>query len=214
MNPQPSQILNQLFTTYPSLANCREDITQAFSLLLDGYQKGGKLLICGNGGSAADSEHIVGELMKGFLKKRPLPQKEQQELIKLFPEGEELSNNLQGALPAISLTSHPALTTAFGNDVEPSMVYAQQVYGLGQTGDVFLGITTSGNSKNVLNAAKIAKWKGLTILGMTGTNGGLLRPLCDACICVPETETFRVQELHLPVYHALCAMLEAEFFAN
>ena len=214
MNPQPSQILNQLFTTYPSLANCREDITQAFSLLLDGYQKGGKLLICGNGGSAADSEHIVGELMKGYLKKRPLPQKEQQELIKLFPEGEELSNNLQGALPAISLISHPALTTAFGNDVEPSMVYAQQVYGLGQTGDVFLGITTSGNSKNVLNAAKIAKWKGLTVLGMTGTNGGSLRPLCDACVCVPETETFRVQELHLPVYHALCAMLEAEFFAN
>ena len=215
MNPQSSSILERLFTAYPSLECCKGQIEQAFSILLRCYQSGGTLFICGNGGSAADSEHIVGELMKGFLKKRPLTGQECTELLSLYPEdGSLLAQNLQGALPAISLVSHPALTTAFNNDVDPSMTFAQQVYGLGRQDDVFLGITTSGNSKNVLNAAKIAKWKGLFVLGMTGQGGGQLSSLCNACICVPETETYRVQELHLPVYHALCAMLEAEFFAE
>jgi D-sedoheptulose 7-phosphate isomerase len=173
------------------------------------------VLICGNGGSAADSEHIVGELMKGFKLKRPIPQTARAALARLFPEkGADLADHLQGALPAISLTGHPALSSAFANDVRADMVYAQQVYGYGRPGDMLIALSTSGNSTNILNAAKIAKAFGMAVLGMTGQGGGKLSELSDVCIRVPAEETYRVQELKLPVYHALCAMLEEEFFGE
>ena len=170
-------------------------------------------MVCGNGGSAADSEHIVGELMKGFLKKRQISEKEKDKLKSLFPgEWDYLSKNLQGALPAISLVSHPALSSAFINDVAADMVFAQQVYGYAKAGDVLLGISTSGNAKNVANAVMVARAAGMKTIGLTGGKGGFLQSLCDVTIRVPADETFKIQEYHLPVYHALCAMLEEEFF--
>ncbi|MDD7219847.1 MAG: SIS domain-containing protein [Clostridia bacterium] len=197
--------LERLLERYPKLEGCREDILKAFLAMEDTFKKGGKLLICGNGGSAADSDHIVGELMKGFRKKRPLSQEKREKLG-------SLSDHLQEALPAISLTGHQALSTAFLNDVAPDMVFAQQVYGYGRKNDSLLAITTSGNSENVLNAVKVAKALELKVIGLTGPQGGELKKLADICICVPGESTADVQELHLPVYHALCAMLEDAFF--
>lgn len=197
--------LERLLERYPKLEGCREDILKAFLAKEDTFKKGGKLLICGNGGSAADSDHIVGELMKGFRKKRPLSQEKREKLG-------SLSDHLQEALPAISLTGHQALSTAFLNDVAPDMVFAQQVYGYGRKNDSLLAITTSGNSENVLNAVKVAKALELKVIGLTGPQGGELKKLADICICVPGESTADIQELHLPVYHALCAMLEDAFF--
>lgn len=197
--------LERLLERYPKLEGCREDILKAFLAMEDTFKKGGKLLICGNGGSAADSDHIVGELMKGFRKKRPLSQEKREKLG-------SLSDHLQEALPAISLTGHQALSTAFLNDVAPDMVFAQQVYGYGRKNDSLLAITTSGNSENVLNAVKVAKALELKVIGLTGPQGGELKKLADICICVPGESTADIQELHLPVYHALCAMLEDAFF--
>lgn len=197
--------LKKLIKRYPVLADCEKDIYNAYITIKNTYQNEGKLLVCGNGGSAADSDHIVGELMKGFRKKRPLGEKEREKLG-------ELADHLQEAMPAISLTGHAALSTAFLNDVSPDMIFAQQVYGYGKKGDVLLAITTSGNSGNVLNAVKVAKTKDLKVVGLTGGNGGKLREAADVCICVPGAYTAEIQELHLPVYHALCAMLEDTFF--
>lgn len=198
---------------YPNLAVCEEDIKKAYELLETAYLNGGKLLVCGNGGSASDSEHIVGELMKEFKLKRRVYVKHAAALRAIDPElGQFLADNLQGALPAISLTAHSSLQTAFMNDVVPELVFAQQVNGYGKEGDVFLGISTSGNSKNVLYAAVNAKAKGLKVIGLTGSKENKLMNYADVCIRVPETETYKIQELHLPVYHCLCLMLEEKFF--
>jgi D-sedoheptulose 7-phosphate isomerase len=205
--------LNILIMRYPQLEACREDIKKAYLLLEEAYQKGRKLLVCGNGGSASDSEHIVGELMKEFKLKRRVFSDHAAALKKVDPElGQVLADNLQGALPAISLTGHSSLQTAFINDANADLIFAQQVNGYGKTGDVFLGISTSGNSKNVIYAAVNAKAKGLKVIGLTGVKDNKLMKYADVCIRVPETETYKIQELHLPVYHCLCLMLEEKFF--
>ncbi len=205
--------LNHLIDRYPKLIVCQEEIMTAYELLEVAYNSGRKLLVCGNGGSASDSEHIVGELMKEFKLKRKVFADQAAALKEIDPElGQVLADNLQGALPAISLTGHSSLQTAFMNDAVPELVFAQQVNGYGKPGDVFLGISTSGNSKNVLYAAVNAKAKGLKVIGLTGSKENKLMKYSDVCIRVPETETYKIQELHLPVYHALCLMLEEKFF--
>lgn len=205
--------LNILIERYPHLDICREDIKKAYELLETAYSNGRKLLVCGNGGSASDSVHIVGELMKEFKLKRNVCSDHAVALKEIDPElGQVLADYLQGALPAISLTGHSSLQTAFMNDAVPELVFAQQVNGYGKPGDVFLGISTSGNSKNVLYAAVNAKAKGLNVIGLTGAKENKLMKYADVCIRVPETETYMIQELHLPVYHCLCLMLEDKFF--
>lgn len=196
----------ELLKRYPQLKVCKQDIEKAYNLLRATFNRGGKLLLCGNGGSAADADHISGELLKGFGHKRPLSQKWREKL------GEELADNLQGALPAIPLPIFSALGSAYANDCNPEYVFAQLVWGLGTTSDVLLAISTSGNSKNVLRAVEVAKAKGIRTLALTGESGGKLRDLVDVCICAPETEVYKIQELHLPIYHALCFMLEDTFF--
>ena len=200
------EYLEELTSRYPVLEAVKGDVLAAYEILRDCYAGGGKLMIAGNGGSCADSEHIVGELMKGFKKQRPVPADMREKL------GEDLADHLQGALPAISLAGHAALSTAFLNDVAPDMVFAQQVYGYGNENDVLLAITTSGNSGNVLHAVKVAQAKNMKTIGLTGAKGGKLKEAADTCICVPGSCTADIQELHLPVYHALCAMLEERFF--
>ena len=205
--------IDLLCERYPALKIVEDDIGRAYQILEDSYKNGGKLLVAGNGGSAADAEHIVGELMKGFK----LPRKPQSDfadkLIQTNTElGAVLAENLQGALPAIALDGHPALSTAYMNDCEPLLCFAQQVNGYGKTGDVFLGISTRGNSKNVLYAATTAHAKGMTVIGLTGAKSSKLEQMSDVCIKVPQTETYMIQEFHLPVYHCLCLMLEDEFF--
>lgn len=207
--------IDHLIDRYPKLIVCRESIIEAYKLLESAYTNERKLLVSGNGGSASDSEHIVGELMKEFKLKRKVYGKQAEALKEIDAElGQTLADNLQGALPAISLTGHSSLTTAFMNDAMPELVFAQQVNGYGKPGDVYLGISTSGNSKNVLYAAVAAKSKGLKVIGLTGANESKLMKYADVCIRVPETETYKVQELHLPVYHCLCMMLEEHFFAS
>ena len=207
--------IDQLIDRYPKLIVCREDIIKLYEILEEAYSSGRKLLVSGNGGSASDSEHIVGELMKEFRLKRRVFGEQAAALQEIDPElGQTLADNLQGALPAISLTGHSSLTTAFMNDAMPELVFAQQVNGYGKAGDVYLGISTSGNSKNVLYAAVNAKAKGLHVIGLTGAKENKLMKYADVCIRVPETETFKIQELHLPVYHCLCLMLEDKFFGK
>lgn len=207
-------ILDMLVHERPALAECKPDIDAAFRVLCAAFRSGGKLLLCGNGGSAADCGHIAGELMKGFLLRRPVPAPMRERLYTQGEDGERLAQSLQGALPCIDLTGHIPLSTAFANDVDPALVYAQQVYGYGRPGDVLLGISTSGNAENVRFAVQTARAAGLKTIGLTGVKGGWLAQHCDVAIRVPESETFRIQELHLPVYHALCAMLEQEFFGD
>jgi len=210
---EPMKYLDELIERYPVLSGIRPQIKEAYEILKTCYETDGKLLIAGNGGSCADAEHIVGELMKGFVKRRGVSDDFAQKLIKADPErGKELAEKLQGGLPAIALTGHPGLSTAFSNDVDGDLIYAQQTYGYGRKNDVLLGISTSGNSKNVLYAITAAKAIGMKTIGLTGKDGGLLKKAADAAIVVPETETFKIQELHLPVYHALCLMLEEQFF--
>ncbi len=199
-------MINELITRYPVLRSCRDDIERAIDTIISCYNNGGKLLLCGNGGSSSDCDHIVGELMKGFLEKRELTASLKEEL------GEEFSSHLQGSLPAISLSSFTGLNSAFANDVDPDFVYAQSVLGLGKKGDVLIAISTSGNSRNVVNAVKVARALGMKCISMTGESGGKLRDMTDICIAVPEKETFKVQELHLPVYHTVCASVEKYFF--
>ena len=207
--------INLLMERYPVLESCKNDIIAAFDLLDDVYSKERKMLICGNGGSAADAEHVVGELMKGFRYSRKLLSTEVDNLQKIDTEmGKVLAENLQSALPAIALDGHPALSTAYMNDCAPLLCFAQQVNGFGEVGDVLLGISTSGNSKNVLYAAVTAKAKGLRVIGLTGAKESKLSAMADVCIRVPQTETYMIQELHLPVYHCLCLMLEDYFFTK
>ena len=205
------EIFDELIARYPALADCRGTIEEACQTLCRCFEAGGKLLLCGNGGSAADCEHIAGELLKGFRLRRPLSEELKQAFARCgAPEG--LAERLQGALPALSLCGHSALSTAFLNDVDPYCVFAQQVMGFGRAGDVLLAISTSGNSRNVLSAAVTAKALGLAVIGLTGASGGELKALCDVTITVPETETYKVQEYHLPVYHAICEAVERRFF--
>lgn len=206
--------IDLLVERYPSLAVCRKDIESAYKVLENCYLLGGKLLIAGNGGSCADAEHIVGELMKGFKLPRKCPSDFAEKLKAIAPVGEEIAAKLQGGLPAIALCDHQALNTAYINDVEDGglLTYAQQVYGYAKAGDVFLGISTSGNSKNVFNASVVARASGLKVIALTGKGGGRLAEFADVAIKVPSSETYRIQELHLPVYHCLCLMLEERFF--
>lgn len=192
-----------LYERYPALEVCKEDIEKALNIMIETYQKGGKILICGNGGSASDSEHIVGELLKGFMLKRPVSDER-------IPE--HLRRGLQGSLPAISLPSQCAILTAFVNDVDPEMMYAQLVYGYAKKEDLVIGLSTSGNSKNVVNAIELAKCMGVSTISMTGEKESRLSELSDVTIRVPATETYQVQEYHLPVYHHLCAEVEKKFF--
>lgn len=195
--------MTELIERYPELEACREDICAALNIIIEAYRIGGKVLVCGNGGSAADSEHIVGELMKGFLLKRPVTDERLPERIR---------TGIQGALPAISLPSQCAVLSAFINDVEPEMMYAQLVYGYARQNDVVVGISTSGNSKNIVNAIETARATGIKTVSLTGGRKSRLSELSNVTIRVPETETYKVQELHLPVYHYLCAETEKEFF--
>lgn len=202
-----------LISRYPVLECCEDSIIRAYFMLEESYVTGHKLLVAGNGGSAADSEHIVGELMKGFKLARKLDKAIAQKLIEENQElGKTLAENLQGALPAIALDGHLALSTAYMNDCEPLLCFAQQVNGYGVEGDLLLGISTSGNSKNILYAAVTAHAKGMKVIGLTGAKNSKLEQMSDVCIKVPQTETYMIQELHLPVYHCLCLMLEDRFF--
>ena len=206
--------IDLLVERYPSLESAKNDIVAAYLLLEESYENGGKLLVAGNGGSAADAEHIVGELMKGFkLSRKPETDFAERLVAENQELGSVLAENLQGALPAIALDGHPALSTAYMNDCEPLLCFAQQVNGYGKSGDVFLGISTSGNSKNVLYAATTAHAKGMKVIGLTGAKDSKLKDMSDVCIKAPQTETYMIQELHLPIYHSLCLMLEDKFFA-
>lgn len=205
--------IDLLIERYPVLEICKEDIISGYELLEECYTNGGKLLIAGNGGSAADAEHIAGELMKRFKTPRPIPNELKERLIKIDPvRGENLSKNLERPLMAIPLVAHEALTTAYINDVDGLGVFAQQLYGFGKKNDVFLGISTSGSSQNVMSATVVARALGIKVLGLTGELGGELNMVSNVCVKVPETETYRIQELHLPVYHCWCLMLEDHFF--
>lgn len=206
--------INLLVERYPSLDFVKDDIVAAYLLMEEAYENGGKLLVAGNGGSAADAEHIVGELMKGFKLSRKLEAGFAEQLVAENVElGGILAENLQRALPAMALDGHPALSTAYMNDCEPLLCFAQQINGYGKPGDVFLGISTSGNSKNILFAATTAHAKGMKVIGLTGAKDSKLMNMSDVCIKAPQTETYMIQELHLPIYHCLCLMLEDKFFA-
>ena len=205
--------LQQLIERYPSLESAKNDIKTAFDIIVKSYEKEGKLLIAGNGGSASDAEHIAGELMKTFAKERELPSSFIADVAAVDDEiAQYLIPRMQPGLPAIALSGHASLNTACINDIDGNITFAQQVYCYWKEGDILLAISTSGNSKNVLYSAAVAKAKKLKIVGLTGESGGRLKKFCDVCIRVPETETWKVQELHLPVYHLLCMMLEEHFF--
>lgn len=203
--------LVELLDRYPALKSAESEIYGAALSLIHLYQHKGKLLVCGNGGSAADSLHIVGELMKSFQQCRPIPLALRNKLEK-YEDGDDLGSHLQMPLRAIALVCESGLNTAFANDVNPEYIFAQQVLGYGDKGDILMAISTSGNFRNVVYAAEIAKALGLTVIALTGQDGGKLKKLADICITVPEAETFKVQELHLPVYHALCLAVENEMF--
>ena len=210
---EPMKYLEELVERYPVLDAVKDDVRKAYELLEACYEQGGKLLIAGNGGSCADAEHIVGELMKGFVKRREVSDSFA-ECLRNADEvrGAELAKKLQGGLPAIALTGHAGLSTAYLNDVDGDLIFAQQTYGYGRPGDVLIGISTSGNAKNVMYAMTVAKALGMKTIGLTGKDGGALKREADVSVVVPETETFKIQELHLPIYHALCLMLEEHFF--
>jgi len=213
MKRTTQQVIDNLFVRYPELSTL--PITESIGEIIDCYYRENKLLVCGNGGSAADSLHIVGELMKGFLLPRRLDKKKQIEIQAKFSDSAEyLINNLQGTLPAISLVSETALLTAYANDQAPDLSFAQQVLGHGKSGDILIAISTSGNSKNVIYAAQIAKIQEMKVISLTGESGGKLRDVSDILINVPSSETHIIQEYHLPIYHAICAAVENEFFSE
>lgn len=203
--------VNDLIKRYPALSACKDSILEAFRVLKNCFENGHTLYIAGNGGSCSDSEHIVGELMKGFKKVRHLPIEECKKIIEIDPvRGEELSKTLQKGLPCIALNSHPSFNSAFANDVNngSAMTYAQQLNVLGKEGDVFLAISTSGDSNNVVYSSIVAKAKNMKVIALTGKNGGEISKVANVCVKVPSNETFVVQEFHLPIYHCLCLMLE------
>ena len=213
MKAQARARITELISRYPKLSILDKQLKQSVEQLIRCYSAGNKIMVCGNGGSAADALHIVGELMKAFVCKRKLSEEWQKTFSKL-PDGKYISQNLQMAFPAISLVNEAGLLTAYANDVAPDMNFAQQVFGQGSAGDILFAISTSGNSENVLYAAEVAKAKSIQVIALTGQSGGKLRAYADLLINVPETETFKVQELHLPVYHALCLAVEAEFYSE
>ena len=210
--------IETLLQNHPALTACRDSIESARDLLIGTYREGGKLLLCGNGGSCADCDHIAGELLKGFLSHRPLSEEDCLALAESLPDGEAdpdlylLAGQLQGGLPAVSLPAQTAVATAVCNDTDPALIFAQQVWALGQAGDTLICLSTSGNSRNVVLAAKAARAKGLRVLALTGENDSKLSELADVTVQVPACETYRVQEYHLPVYHYLCAAVEEAFF--
>jgi len=207
-------MLNVLLENYPELSCCKESIEIAIEKLCESFAHSGKLLLCGNGGSYADCEHISGEFMKGFLLKRPLPQEHKADLKSRFGEdGVYLGDMLQSGLAAFALPSQNSVITAFNNDVAADLAYAQLAWASGNPGDVLMGISTSGNSKNVVYACMAARAKGMVVIGMAGENHSKLDDICDVVIHVPARETYRIQEYHLPVYHAICATVEKHFFA-
>ena len=209
------QKVDDLISHDPALSTCREDLVAAVKAVCESYRGGHKLIACGNGGSSSDAEHIVGELMKGFLLPRKLDGKMRERMEEVCPEAADyFMENLQGALPALSLVNQVALNTAFANDQAPDLSFAQQILGMGEEGDVLVAISTSGNSKNVIYAVQMAKVKGVKSIALTGESGGKLKDLADICIRVPERETYRIQEYHLPVYHMLCIAVENEFFGE
>ncbi len=208
-------IFNDTLARFPELEVCKVDILRAIDCFMACYKSNNKILVCGNGGSAADAEHIVGELMKGFLLPRNVDTQFSQDILSLFGnDGTFLSKTLQQPIPAISLVSQSALMTAFGNDRASEAIFAQQVYGYGCSGDVLLALSTSGNSQNVKYACQIAKYKNMPRVLLTGRSGGILKNLCDVSICVPSDETYKIQEFHLPVYHCICAYVENELFGS
>lgn len=205
--------LEQLLKRHNELVPLKEVIQKAANAIINSYENGGKLLACGNGGSSSDADHIVGELMKSFEGKRPLNPRVKQRLLKFGGDrGDYLAEKLQQGLPAISLTAHTSLTTAISNDIDSALIFAQQVAGYGIKGDILIGMSTSGNSQNVIDAILMAKAKGMVTIGFTGESGGKIKELCDILINVPEKRTAYVQELHLPVYHTLCLIIEDFFF--
>lgn len=215
MKKKTEMIIEDLMQRYPALLTAKEDIIKALEEIIHLYQNGGKILVCGNGGSASDSMHIVGELVKAFRQKRKISPEIKQRLKDEYPQdAERFEQCLEGALPAISLVSEAALITAFSNDKEAVFAYAQQVYAQGVENDILIGISTSGNSENVVLASKIARVKGMKVIALTGESGGKLKALSDVCICAPSKETYIIQEYHLPIYHALCAAVEYEFFGG
>lgn len=215
LEPKLVKHIDLLVERYPKLSVIRQEIIDAYLLMEESYESGGKLLIAGNGGSAADSEHIAGELMKRFKILRPVSKEYAEKLKKVDPvRGAELSKNLECSLMAIPLVAHEALTTAYINDVDGLGVFAQQLFGYGRKGDVFLGISTSGNSKNIMNATVVARASGIKVVGLTGAKGGELAKVANVAVKAPETETYMIQELHLPIYHCWCLMLEDHFFGG
>lgn len=205
--------ITELLERYPSLEACQKEIRAAADILIESYKAGGKLLVAGNGGSAADSDHITGELLKSFVKKRKPSSAFLEKLNSIDKAtGTYLADKIQGSLPAVALTNNSALMTASLNDVDGNVMFAQQVMGFGKKEDVFLGISTSGNSKDVIYATVVAKALGLKTIALTGKDGGRLATLADCPVVVPQNETFKIQELHLPVYHALCLTVEEYFW--
>lgn len=215
LEPRLEKHVDLLIERYPALEKCREDIIKAYLVMEECYLRDGKLMIAGNGGSAADSEHIAGELMKRFKIARTVPAEFAEKLKSVDPvRGKNLAENLEQGLMAIPLVAHEALTTAYINDVDGLGVFAQQLYGFGRNGDVFLGISTSGNSRNVMSATVVARALGIKVIGLTGEKGGELAEVADVAVRVPSSETYMIQELHLPVYHCWCLMLEDKFFGK
>ena len=213
MEHEQKKYIDLLMQRYPALEVCKKSIIEGYQLIESSYSHDGKLLIAGNGGSASDSEHIAGELMKRFNRPRPIPTEFANKLKQIDPvRGEQLSNNSERGLMAIPLVAHEALTTAYINDVDGNGVFAQQLYGYGRRGDVFLGISTSGNSKNVISATVVARALGIKVIALTGNTGGELAKIADVAVIVPEKETYMIQELHIPIYHCWCLMLEEYFF--
>ena len=215
LEPRLEKHVDFLIERYPVLEKCREDIIKAYLVMEECYLRDGKLMIAGNGGSAADSEHIAGELMKRFKIARTVPAEFAEKLKSVDPvRGKNLAENLERGLMAIPLVAHEALTTAYINDVDGLGVFAQQLYGFGRKGDVFLGISTSGNSRNVMSATVVSRALGIKVIGLTGEKGGELAEVADVAVKVPSAETYMIQELHLPVYHCWCLMLEDKFFGK
>ncbi len=213
MDMKEEDIFNEMTNRYPDLEACKKDIMEACRIVIDCYSNNGKLLLCGNGGSCSDADHIVGELMKSFERKRPMDKDLETSLRSMARErGAFLADSLHKALPAISLNAHSALFSAISNDMDASLVFAQQIVGYGEKDDVLIAISTSGNSRNIIDAAITAKAKGLTVIGLTGRTGGKMKPYCDVAICVPADTTREVQEFHQPVYHTICKVVENKFF--
>lgn len=213
MKERTNNLLNEFYLRYPNLEYLKSHISKSLYELVECYKNGKKILVCGNGGSCADGEHIAGELLKSFMLKRKIDVELEKKLKDSYnEEGEYIANNLQQGIKCIPLTSFSALNTAFANDCDEKMTFAQLTNVFGNNGDILIGISTSGNSKNVVYAAKVARVKNMKVIALTGESGGKLKDIADILLNVPSTETFKIQEYHLPIYHILCACIESEIF--